>query len=178
MKKLIVLALVALSFTNSYAQNTTDLTSDKLENAVIYEVNIRQYSPEGSFNAFTKDIPNLKQLGVKVIDRPLSISGDLEPTVSALKHALESTCKYFLFFQEYTTIKLEKHGEYYVVSYKVDDSYLKNQRYDAEITLAIICNLIRKVTYSNWQPALIEFENSEPAFIGDHLAFFKAGISK
>ncbi|MEZ4788271.1 MAG: alpha-amylase, partial [Flavobacterium haoranii] len=27
------------------------------ENAVIYEVNIRQYSPEGSFNAFTKDIP-------------------------------------------------------------------------------------------------------------------------
>ena len=90
MKKLIVLALVALSFTKSYAQKATNLTSDKLENAVIYEVNIRQYSPEGSFNAFTKDIPNLKQLGVKVIDRPLSISGDLEPTVSALKHVLES----------------------------------------------------------------------------------------
>ena len=67
MKKLIVLALVALSFINSYAQNVTDLTNEKLENAVIYEVNIRQYSPEGSFNAFTKDIPNLKQLGVKVI---------------------------------------------------------------------------------------------------------------
>ena len=62
MKKLIVLALVALSFINSYAQNVTDLTNEKLENAVIYEVNIRQYSPEGSFNAFTKDIPNLKQL--------------------------------------------------------------------------------------------------------------------
>jgi N-acylneuraminate cytidylyltransferase len=30
------------------------------------------------------------QLSVKVIDRPLSISGDLEPTVSALKHVLES----------------------------------------------------------------------------------------
>ena len=37
------------------------------ENAVIYEVNIRQYSPEGSFNAFTKDIPQLKELGVKII---------------------------------------------------------------------------------------------------------------
>ena len=67
MKKLIILAVFALSFTNSYAQKVTNLTSDKLENAVIYEVNIRQYSPEGSFNAFTKDIPNLKQLGVKVI---------------------------------------------------------------------------------------------------------------
>lgn len=42
--------------------------SDKaLEKAVIYEANIRQYSPEGTFNAFTKDIPKLKQLGVKII---------------------------------------------------------------------------------------------------------------
>ncbi|SFN39479.1 Glycosidase [Bizionia echini] len=38
-----------------------------METAVIYEANIRQYSPEGTFDAFTKDIPQLKQLGVKVI---------------------------------------------------------------------------------------------------------------
>ena len=38
-----------------------------LESAVIYEANIRQYSPEGSFKAFTKDIPQLKELGVKIL---------------------------------------------------------------------------------------------------------------
>ena len=38
-----------------------------LETAVIYEANIRQYSNEGTFNAFTKDIPQLKELGVKII---------------------------------------------------------------------------------------------------------------
>ncbi|MCO4820432.1 MAG: alpha-amylase [Flavobacteriaceae bacterium] len=38
-----------------------------IESAVIYEANIRQYSREGSFDAFTKDIPQLKQLGVKII---------------------------------------------------------------------------------------------------------------
>lgn len=38
-----------------------------MENSVIYEANIRQYSPEGTFDAFTKDIPQLKNLGVKVI---------------------------------------------------------------------------------------------------------------
>ncbi|MEZ4795568.1 MAG: alpha-amylase family glycosyl hydrolase [Flavobacteriaceae bacterium] len=43
------------------------INDDILETAVIYEANIRQYSEEGSFNAFTKDIPQLKQLGVKVI---------------------------------------------------------------------------------------------------------------
>ena len=38
-----------------------------LGQSVIYEANIRQYSPEGTFNEFTKDIPQLKELGVKVI---------------------------------------------------------------------------------------------------------------
>jgi glycosidase len=54
------------------SNNTSIETIEKFstaveENGVIYEVNIRQYSPEGSFNAFTKDIPQLKELGVKVI---------------------------------------------------------------------------------------------------------------
>lgn len=38
-----------------------------LDNATLYEVNIRQYSPEGTFNAFTKDLPRLKKLGVEIL---------------------------------------------------------------------------------------------------------------
>jgi len=37
------------------------------KNAVMYEVNIRQYTPEGTFNAFAKELPRLKELGVDVI---------------------------------------------------------------------------------------------------------------
>ena len=43
------------------------VTPELSENAVIYEANIRQYSPEGTFNEFTKDIPKLKDLGVKIL---------------------------------------------------------------------------------------------------------------
>ena len=43
------------------------VSDEVLETAVIYEANIRQYSKEGTFKAFTKDIPVLKELGVKVI---------------------------------------------------------------------------------------------------------------
>ena len=43
------------------------VNNDMMESAVIYEANIRQYSPEGTFDAFTKDIPQLKELGVKII---------------------------------------------------------------------------------------------------------------
>jgi glycosidase len=35
--------------------------------ASIYEVNIRQYSPEGTFEAFTEHIPRLKEMGVEIL---------------------------------------------------------------------------------------------------------------
>jgi glycosidase len=38
-----------------------------VRSAVIYEANIRQYSPKGDLESFTKDIPELKKLGVKII---------------------------------------------------------------------------------------------------------------
>lgn len=36
-------------------------------NANIYEVNIRQYTTEGTFNAFAEDIPRLKEMGVRIL---------------------------------------------------------------------------------------------------------------
>lgn len=35
--------------------------------AVIYEVNIRQYTAEGTFNAFAAHLPYLKDLGVDIL---------------------------------------------------------------------------------------------------------------
>ena len=37
------------------------------KNANIYEVNIRQYTPEGTFNAFAKHLPRLKAMGVDIL---------------------------------------------------------------------------------------------------------------
>ena len=77
MIKKIAIAFVAIILMGCKNENNSDLnasnkTIEKFspeveENGVIYEVNIRQYSPEGTFNAFTKDIPQLKELGVKII---------------------------------------------------------------------------------------------------------------
>lgn len=36
-------------------------------NANIYEVNVRQYTPEGTFNAFAKELPRLADMGVKIL---------------------------------------------------------------------------------------------------------------
>ena len=73
MKQIIFLAIVFLlimgckNASNEDQKKPPVVTDDMMETAIIYEANIRQYSPEGTFDAFTKDIPQLKQFGVKVI---------------------------------------------------------------------------------------------------------------
>tara|TARA_B110001452_G_scaffold53073_1_gene40515 strand:- start:1464 stop:2882 length:1419 start_codon:yes stop_codon:yes gene_type:complete len=76
MKKISFFLIIGLLLLNCKNQTTTVESSELqykpisdvvLETAVIYEANIRQYSESGTFTDFTKDIPNLKQLGVKVI---------------------------------------------------------------------------------------------------------------
>ena len=37
------------------------------KNATIYEVNVRQYTPEGTFNAFSEHLPRLKEMGVDIL---------------------------------------------------------------------------------------------------------------
>lgn len=40
---------------------------DWSKNATIYEVNVRQHTPEGTFKAFEADIPRLKEMGVDIL---------------------------------------------------------------------------------------------------------------
>ena len=47
--------------------NTNMVHPEWASNATIYEVNIRQYTPEGTFKAFEKEIPRLKKMGVKIL---------------------------------------------------------------------------------------------------------------
>ncbi|AWM13113.1 alpha-amlyase [Flavobacterium sediminis] len=77
MKKIILSVFAILILMSCKKEKPAEIQSEepKLEainettadNAVIYEANIRQYSPEGTFNEFTKDIPKVKELGVKIL---------------------------------------------------------------------------------------------------------------
>ncbi len=79
MKKLLVILIVLnLMSCKKDIPNAQDIPNNSetmmqpkvapsIPGAVIYEANIRQYSPQGTFNEFIKDIPVLKQLGVKFI---------------------------------------------------------------------------------------------------------------
>ena len=57
--------------TKASTQDNRDCTNivqpDWSRNAVIYEVNIRQFTEEGTFKAFQSHLPRLKELGVDIL---------------------------------------------------------------------------------------------------------------
>ncbi len=52
---------------DNYVAGTIIEQPEWSKNALIYEVNIRQHTAEGTINAFSKDIPRLKEMGVDIL---------------------------------------------------------------------------------------------------------------
>lgn len=77
-QKIIIIFLSILIFSctgkkQTLTESVKSLVESKIvhpdwsKDAVIYEVNIRQYTPEGTFEAFSKHLPRLKELGVEIL---------------------------------------------------------------------------------------------------------------
>ena len=45
----------------------TPITAQDMAEGILYEVNIRQFTNEGTFNAFAKELPKVKELGVNIL---------------------------------------------------------------------------------------------------------------
>lgn len=79
MKKITRLVLIFIAFNLGCSEKGTipenknqEITSGSflpewVKNANIYEVNLRQYSPEGTINAFSDHLPRLKDMGVDIL---------------------------------------------------------------------------------------------------------------
>ncbi|GGP05727.1 alpha-amlyase [Cloacibacterium rupense] len=77
MKKILFLIWVTIFSQNLFSQKneTQYIPKEYVEithpewskNATIYEVNVRQYTPEGTFKAFEKHLPRLKNMGIDII---------------------------------------------------------------------------------------------------------------
>ena len=52
---------------NDSLKLTINKYPDRVKKSIIYEVNVRQYTPEGTFAEFEKHLPRLKELGVEII---------------------------------------------------------------------------------------------------------------
>jgi glycosidase len=65
-----IISIIAISCTG--IRNKSEIVStvihpEWVKNAVIYEVNVRQFTPEGTFGAFEHHLPRLKDLGIDIL---------------------------------------------------------------------------------------------------------------
>lgn len=73
MKRFLIMAVSALMAVGCFATKSTTPRqtsvkhTDWSRNAVLYEVNLRQYTPEGTIEAFSKHLPRLQKLGVDIL---------------------------------------------------------------------------------------------------------------
>ena len=71
MKKLLIVVLAFIVFACQPATKKAESPKSHIpewsKNSVLYEVNIRQYTPEGTFKAFESHLPRLKELGVDIL---------------------------------------------------------------------------------------------------------------
>src|SRR5210317_1249892 len=64
----LVFLILIQACSNITKENTPEFSHPEWSyNKTIYEVNIRQYTPEGTFNSFKKHLPKLKEMGVGII---------------------------------------------------------------------------------------------------------------
>lgn len=65
---LVVLTLWSCSSQEKPSSEITEVSfPERAKDMVIYEVNIRQYTPEGTFKAFAEHLPRLQDLGVDIL---------------------------------------------------------------------------------------------------------------
>lgn len=66
MKRILFLSAFIFALMDAFSQDFFT-HPEWAKNATIYEVNIRQYTPEGTFRAFEANLPRLKKMGVDIL---------------------------------------------------------------------------------------------------------------
>jgi glycosidase len=66
-KYLLLVILAVIASTSAFAQFDFWNTPTWAKNATIYEVNVRQYTKEGTFKAFEDELPRLRKMGVDIL---------------------------------------------------------------------------------------------------------------
>lgn len=80
------------------------------------------------------------------------------PTLSA---ALKTLINYFPAHQDNGALSLSRHDNIYQLSYEITDQRIHNRRQDAELSIAIFCNLFRQCLGDKWVPLEVHFEHNK-----------------
>lgn len=95
------------------------------------------------------------------------------PTVGA---AVEQLARYFPYHQQATETRLVSVRDRLQLQYRITDGRILDRRQDAELTLGMFTNVLRRALGAHWAPEAIHFEHPSPAGSREHAERFRAPV--
>jgi AraC-like DNA-binding protein len=89
--------------------------------------------------------------------------GELAASAPTLRAALETLSRYFATLQEQSTLRFERYGAFFMVTYQIRDGRIVRRRQDAELSLGVLVGFMRAALGPNWTPLEVHFEHPQPS---------------
>ncbi|ANQ23770.1 hypothetical protein BA893_19225 [Vibrio natriegens] len=115
-------------------------------------------------------------LGNMYAPEELGIWGYVGLTSNTLRDALHNMVDFFPYYQGKSSLKLSSYQGKISIEYTLLDGSILSKRHDAELTLGIIMNVIRRACGSNWSPLEVHFKHPAPQAWREHSRAFNSEI--
>lgn len=106
--------------------------------------------------------------GHQFAPRRLGMLGYAVLSSSVLGEALDNLAAFFPIHQDNSVVSHRKEGGVSRLDYDVMDPLIHDHRHDAELSLAVFCNVIREALGPDWVPMSVQFRHKAPACVDDH----------
>ncbi|WP_051362224.1 AraC-like transcriptional regulator QhpR [Solimonas soli] len=114
------------------------------------------------------------RFGQQFAPEQLGLIGDIALSAPTLGAALEAFAGLFPFHQQVTETRFYRQGDQLRLDYRILDGRILARRHDAELTLGMFANVLRRCLGDGWAPDEVQFEHPQPADAREHRAAFGA----
>ncbi len=115
-------------------------------------------------------------LGSEFRPEDLGILGYLCLSSPTLGDALTNMARLFPLFQRQSTLKLSPYRGKLCLEYQVLDGAIVSRRHDSELTLGVICNLMRRALGDHWSPLEVHLTHTRPMLVNEHMKVFRCDV--
>ncbi|WP_242010266.1 AraC-like transcriptional regulator QhpR [Acetobacter conturbans] len=106
--------------------------------------------------------------GHQFAPRRLGMLGYAALSSSVLGEALDNLASFFPIHQDNSIVRHQKEGALCRLEYDVVDPLIHDHRHDAELSLAVFCNIIREARGPDWMPMSVSFRHKAPSCTDEH----------
>lgn len=106
----------------------------------------------------------------------LGLIGHIALASPTLGAALENFLRLFPLHQHLTDTRMVYEGQLLRLEYRILDGSIFRRRQDAELTMGMFANVVRRVLGRRWAPLEVHFEHVQPEQAGEHGRAFDADV--